>query len=65
MKTLKLSLIALAFAGIFASCSTCYECQQEITINGQTEWSDPETRCSADGSEIEELENQGFRCTSA
>lgn len=55
-----LSLAILIIA--LSSCSQCYECSQEITINGVTTTTDGKEVCSVDGSEIDELESKGEVC---
>lgn len=55
------SIIFIAVA--LGSCSQCYECTQEIQVNGQITTTEPREVCSADGTEIDNLEADGYTCT--
>ena len=65
---MKNSIIILALAFSAISCSTCYECYQQIPLidanTGDTIdfTRDTEEFCTADASEITERENEGADC---
>ncbi len=46
---------------IFSSCSKCYVCETTVTYNGTPEQISKDI-CTADNTEIESLEDEGYIC---
>lgn len=64
MKTALPFALLLCLGLTFGACSKCYDCTQEITVNGQTQTTDPEEICTTDKGEIDDREDAGQTCTS-
>ena len=72
MKKLSIALVAgFMMAGIFSSCSNCYDCEQEVeievtqpdgSVTTETEIATDEF-CTASNSEVEDKETEGFVCS--
>ena len=61
-------LFIIAIAGVMTSCSTCYECSEEVVIYSGNNPADTVTNsdelCTADQTEIDDREAAGATCVS-